>query len=483
MLSLAALAGGCGAASGGGPSTTGAGGGATGGQMGAGGLGSGGAAAQGGAGVGGTGSDTGGGAGTAATTGAGGVAGSGGAAAGGSGGSGATGGGAMGGSGSGGAAGRGSGGSGGTGAGGTGAGGSGAAGAGPGEVAFAADRVIVTGVRATTTPAATSSISLHNGGSTAVLVTGLAIAGTAQLALGPGGTAVQATSTPVAGAALFQIVNPPSYPATLGPGMDLPVTVQLMTAGANLPAAPSNKDTGCTLLTANLTATLGSGSAQASVYGLVLIQANYEATLGQILIALGYKLDVGQAQTNWNPNTSMMAVNLPGIEAGTDEVAAPHFVKAGTGDVTMTLVARFSPAGVLPYGWYPATSATTLNTVGTMSMTADAQTSDKARMIYPPLQAGSATAFDPGSGAFGVWVFSDQKTEKYNEGGNVINGDYDYSQDALNAPANVHRFKSYPLKDPSGASQAEKYLVAIEEAGNGDYQDYVFVLGNVSPAP
>ena len=366
---------------------------------------------------------------------------------------------------------------------GTGTGGSGAAGSGSNEVTFGADRVIVTGVRAATTPAATSSISLHNGGATSVQVTGLAIAGTAQLTLGPSGTPVTTTSAPIAGAALFQIVNPPGFPATLGPGMDLPVTVQLMTTGANLPAAPTNKDTGCTLLTADLTATLSSGSAQATVYGLVLIQANYEATLGQILVALGYKLDVGQAQNNWNPNTSMMAVNLPGIETGTDEVAAPHFVKAGAGSVTMTLVARFSPPGVLPYGWYPSTSTTTLNTVGTMSMTTDAQTSDKARMIEPPLQAGSATTFDPGSGAFGLWVFSDQKTEKYNEGGNVINGDYDYSQDALNAPANVHRFKSYPLKDASGATAAQKYLVAIEEAGNGDYQDYVFVLSNVNPAP
>ena len=319
--------------------------------------------------------------------------------------------------------------------------------------------------------------------SAAVEVTGLAITGTAQLNLGPAGTAVTATSAPLAGAALFQIVNPPTFPTTLGPGVDLPMTVQLMTTGANLPAAPTNKDTGCTLLTANLTATSSSGSAQATVYGLVLIQSNYEATLGQILIALGYKLDVGQAQDNWNPNTSMMAANLPGVEAGSDEVAAPHFVKAGTGDVSLTLVARFSPPGVLPYGWYPSQSATTLNTVGTMSMTTDAQTSDKARMISPPLQAGSATTFDPGSGAFGLWVFSDQKTEKYNEGGNTINGDYDYSQDALNAPANVHRFKSYPLKDASGASLAQKYLVAVEEAGNGDYQDYVFVLSNVSPAP
>jgi hypothetical protein len=26
-------------------------------------------------------------------------------------------------------------------------------------------------------------------------------------------------------------------------------------------------------------------------------------------------------------------------------------------------------------------------------------------------------------------------------------------------------------------------LIAVEEAGNGDYQDYVFVLGNVTVAP
>jgi len=473
MLSVAAIACGCGGSNGG-PSTTGSGG-ASGGQVGSGGLGSGGGAAQGGGGSAGTG--TAGGAGSSAI-GTGGLVGSGGASGRGGGTGGVATGGATGGSGSGGAAGTGPGGS-----HGTGTGGSGAAGSGSSEVAFGSDRVIVTGVRATTTPAATSSINLHNGGATSVQVTGLTIAGTAQLTLGPSGTAVTATSAPVAGAALFQIVGPPSFPATLAPGMDLPVTVQLLTTAANLPAAPTNKDTGCTLLTANLTATLSSGSAQAVVYGLVLIQANYEATLGQILIALGYKLDVGQAQNNWNPNTSMMAVNLPGVEAGTDEVAAPHFVKAGSGNVSMTLVARFSPPGVLPYGWYPSTSATTLNTVGTMSMTTDAQTSDKARMIAPPLAAGSATTFDPGSGAFGLWVFSDQKTEKYNEGGNVINGDYDYSQDALNAPANVHRFKSYPLKDASGASLAQKYLVAVEEAGNGDYQDYVFVLGNVSPAP
>ena len=452
--------------------------------------GSGGAPTGGGTGAGGSGGSMQGGTGGRSSTGQGGGTGIGGATGGSSatGGSGATGG-AGGDSGT---AGAGTGSSGAAGSGGvggrhTGGAGGGGLGGGAGSTAtavtFDTDRVIVTGVRGTTSPAAASTITLHNGGATAVQVTGLSVSQTAQLTLGPSGTAVQATATPLAGTSPFAIASPTSFPASVGPGMDLVVTVQMTTTASNLPAPPADKNVGCTFLTATLTATIGSAPVTATVYGLLLIQDNYEPTLGQILVALGYKLNVGKAQNNWNPNTSMMAVDLPGVEAGTDEVAAPLFVKAGTGPVTLTIAARFSPVGALPYGWYPSTSVATLNPVGTLSMITDAQTSNKARMVYPPLQSGSATTFDPGSASFGLWIYSDQKTEKYNEGGNTINGDYDYTQDGPNAPAGVHRVKSYPLKDGAGTAVPHQFLVAIEEAGNGDYQDYVFVLGNVSVAP
>ena len=330
-------------------------------------------------------------------------------------------------------------------------------------VAFSSDRVIVTGVRNTATPPAASTLNLHNGAQSAAQVVTLTLGGADQ--------------------ALFQLTGLPTLPATLMPGQDLPVTVQLTTTGTGLPAAPTNKDLGSNLLTATLTATLNTGStSQANVYGLLLIQSNWEPTLGQILTTLGHKLNVGQAQNNWNPNTSMNATTLPGIEAGTDEVAAPHFVKSGSGSVTMSVVARFSPVGVLPYGWYPKGASSTRNVVGTMSQITDPQTSDKARMVLPPLAAGSSTTFDPGTGPFGVWVYSDQATQKYATG-NAVNGDYDYTEDSLNAPSNVHRIKSYPLKDANGVAIAQTYLVAVEEAANGDYQDYVFVLGNVDAAP
>ena len=44
-----------------------------------------------------------------------------------------------------------------------------------------------------------------------------------------------------------------------------------------------------------------------------------------------------------------------------------------------------------------------------MAKIGDVQTSDKARMVYPPLKAGSMTEFDPGAAPFGIWIYSDQK--------------------------------------------------------------------------
>ena len=80
-------------------------------------------------------------------------------------------------------------------------------------------------------------------------------------------------------------------------------------------------------------------------------------------------------------------------------------------------------------------------------------------------------------------IYSDQKTEKYNEGGNTINGDYDYTQDGPNTPAGVHRVKSYPLKDGAGDGTSSTVPGRGRRSGKWDYQDYVFVLGNVSARP
>jgi len=319
---------------------------------------------------------------------------------------------------------------------------------------------ILTGVRDVASPAVTQVVTVHNGGSANLMLTALAISGTNQAA--------------------FKINGAPQLPAVLAPGGDLPLTIQVMTSGSALPAAPA-QDAGGTILTASLTATAGSSSAQANLFGVILTTATHEVTLGQILQTLGYKLNVGMAQNNANPNSGGTAQQLPKVESGTDEIAAPLFKKAATGNVTLLPVARFSPKGPMPFGWYPAGNATTRNPVAEMASMADAQTSDKARMVLPPI--AGATTFDPGTGSFGVWVYTDQVSQKYDTGGTASNGDYAYSEDGPNAPANVHRCKVYPLKNGAGVAVAGSYLLAVEEAANGDYQDYVFVLSNVTVAP
>jgi hypothetical protein len=351
---------------------------------------------------------------------------------------------------------------GGRGGGSVGAGGGALGGIAGGAVSFNPDRGIITGVRGVPTPAATRVLQLHNSSASPVSVSALAVAG-----MNP---------------SLFQLVAPPALPATIAPGADLPVTVQLLTNSPNLPMAP-DQDAGAAYLTATLNATLSGGSASVGLYGLVQSMAIWEPTLGQILNTLGYRNNVGLAQNNANPNRGRTIQDLPGIETGasSDEIAAPRFLKAAAGLVTLLPVARFSPRGPMPFGWYPSGSATVRNMAGTMAQMTDAQTSDKARMVMPPV-TGSGT-FDPGTQSFGVWVYTDQRSQLFDTGGTATNGDYNYSEDALNAPPNIHRTKVYPLHDSTGATVANSYLLAVEEAMNGDYQDYVFVLSNARVAP
>ena len=281
----------------------------------------------------------------------------------------------------------------------------------------------ISGVRGLANPAATQTIQLHNNGTAAVQLTQLMLGGT--------------------NAALFTLTSPAQFPATIMPGGNLAVTVRMDTMFSQ-PAAPSNKDMGVTFLTASLTAALSTGSMQIPVYGLVAAMSNYEATFGQILTVLGYMMNVGKPQNNWNWNNGNPPTQLGGVEANTDEVAAQLFVKAGSGDVTMVPVARFSPEGAEQFGWYRPGMSSMRTTVGMMATNSNAQTSNGARMMYPPISG--ATTFDPGTTPFGLWA----STSPGDATATQTHGTLDYSQDSLNTPANVHRVKAFTLKDASG---------------------------------
>ena len=182
-----------------------------------------------------------------------------------------------------------------------------------------------------------------------------------------------------------------------------------------------------------------------------------EPTLQNVVATLGIGIQVG-----WTTIKSEMSAELSG-----DEVRVPRFIAAGTGPVTLTPVGRYSPKESLPFGYYTnrATGVTTVEVGVQAAELSDAQT------LYPRLQSGSTT-FDPGAEAFGIYVES------------LAFGRTSYTEDALNQPANNgsrHRARVYPLRDRQGNDIENGYLVTFEDANNGDYQDYIYVLRNVRP--
>ena len=142
----------------------------------------------------------------------------------------------------------------------------------------------------------------------------------------------------------------------------------------------------------------------------------------------------------------------------------PLFQRSGTGPVTMKPVARYSPDELLPFGWYsPNNGDPVTNVVATIDR-------NNEQTLNPAIVAGGASSFDPGPGSFGFFVDS------------LSFGRRSYTQDGLNTGPTRHAARVYPAKDRSGAPIANTYLVTYEDASNGDYQDYVFLVSGVKPA-
>ncbi|MGB5952355.1 MAG: putative Ig domain-containing protein [Ornithinimicrobium sp.] len=145
-----------------------------------------------------------------------------------------------------------------------------------------------------------------------------------------------------------------------------------------------------------------------------------------------------------------------GAAAKGSEVLVPLFERASDAPVTMTPVAAFAPQEDLPFGWYAAAEGdVTTNEVGSIA-------NGQLQTLNPAL-GGGETSFDPGEDAFGLYYFSNT----FDRTG--------YTEDGRNDGGGTHRARIYPLS-------GDRFLVAFEDAANGDYQDYVFILDNVVAA-
>ena len=269
------------------------------------------------------------------------------------------------------------------------------------------------------------SVIIRNDQSAAVTVSEIALAGTHPTA--------------------FIISDRPTTPFSLAPG-----------ATATVEVAFSPNGTVGTLSAQLQFATNTNFNLSMGLYGLSTkgLEGNNEPSLNAIVQTLGYDINVGGTQ-----------LILPTTPAPIgDEVLVALFQKAEAGPVTIQPVARYSPSEPLAYGYYlPNGDNAATEEVAVIA-------GDQGQALNPTLAEGNQT-FDPGSQAFGLYAdvtsYAAQKT---------------FTEDAHNTGPLSHAVRTYPVKNRAGAPIADAYLVCMEPASNGDYQDYVFLLTNVKPA-
>ncbi len=260
----------------------------------------------------------------------------------------------------------------------------------------------------------------------------------------PSAQAVQLMSTTLDAAAadtpMFELVSGPQAGTQIAAGNS--TTVQLRFHPGSVATFKSK----LVVQTANPAAKLEIG-----LYGLGTkgLEGENEPFLKPVLDTLGFNIDVGGA--------GLLSTTTPLVGS---EVAAPRFKAASAAEVELVPVARYSPQEPIPYGYYSGASATETQ----VGIIAD----DQYQALNPKTDAGSKKSFAAPTGEFGI--FTTSKTHKT------------YTEDAKNAGnATKHAVRTYPLKDRAGAAIPNGYLVCFEEAANGDYQDYVFTLRNVTP--
>ncbi|UZO79515.1 Ig-like domain-containing protein [Aquimarina sp. ERC-38] len=184
------------------------------------------------------------------------------------------------------------------------------------------------------------------------------------------------------------------------------------------------------------------------------LEGSREPTLQDVVDVLGYNIDVG-----WTTLANNVDPELQG-----EEVPVQRWRKQeGKSRVKITALARYSPAEELPFGWYTVTDEVRRFEVGAI-----ASGLRNAQRLFPPLERGT-DLFNPNNQIFGI--FHESKSFKR----------FNYSQDVYNTGGVAHRTRVYPVKNRNGVPVPNSFLVFFEDANNGDYQDYMFLLENVIP--
>lgn len=189
--------------------------------------------------------------------------------------------------------------------------------------------------------------------------------------------------------------------------------------------------------------------------GLDAFEGKNEPPLDRIVKALGIPLDVGGMKLELDVKP----------EAVGEGVAVKRFKGIPGTKARITPLARFSPPGETPFGWVVKEGEP--KEIGVLGDSS--QRADNHQCLFPSLK-GNATSisFDAPTEAFAIYM----KGHLYTA----------FTDPSLPTQAKIpHTIRVYPVGEFQGKKMENCYLIGCEEASNGDYQDAVFLLENITP--
>lgn len=192
--------------------------------------------------------------------------------------------------------------------------------------------------------------------------------------------------------------------------------------------------------------------------GLAAFEGKNEPPLQQIVHALGIPVQVGGRQLELDAQAATIG----------DSLDIHHFIASGNEKIRLTPLARFSPPGPTPFGLILRNSGAQIE-IGKLA--ASTTIPDSHQSLFPPLEdEAPSLTIDPPTEPFALYLRAHQYVSCTDPG--------------FPGGAKIPRTaRVYPARHFLGRELQDAYLVGFEEAANGDYQDALFLIENVKPAP
>lgn len=255
----------------------------------------------------------------------------------------------------------------------------------------------------------------------------------------------------------WELTNPGVLPAVLPPGGTVDLTVRFVAVGGGL-------QEGALTITTNDPVTPVATVTLAG-YWQSVSEGGVEPSLPTLVRLFGYSTVILNAGQNLNQQGRVATVG--------DEVLSPFWVRASTSKpVTVRQLASYRTQNASTImKWLPKTATTATNLFTNVA--------NAAQSVLPPLLGTTSTpaagSFTP-SGVFGLKVDGEFSDDTRNSS----------VQDVKNGCVGAcgHHVRFFPAKDASGAVILDTWIMAMDYNGiNYDYQDNVYLVSNLKPAP